>query len=145
MARLKGTNVANTTVFGHQHEDGYWLADGYNGHTVVSLELVTVFASVTRTGTGLWQAVLLDAYPCNLNYFHVDPVLVNTSATPLHFVLFNNNVGVAGTTPSTGSTPQFINFGFVNSSGVLTDIAVSSGMNYEIGLRVSTAYYTKNY
>jgi hypothetical protein len=140
MARLHGTNVQNTTVFGHQHEDGYWMVDGNNGHTVVEMNAASIIASVTRSSTGVWVATLSEVQPCNLKFFHVDPVLLSTSATPLMFVLFQNNVGVAGATSNT------ITFGFVNpTTNALTDLAAGTGMCYQLGLQLSTAYYTKQY
>lgn len=146
MSRLRGTNVLNTTIRGHQHEDGYVLV-GSDGYTVKStLVPDTLFSSFARTATGLWTATLKDPYPCNLNYFNVVPQLYTSSSPAIvFFVLLSDTVGTAGGTLSTGATPNVIHFMFANSSGSAEDLPAGAGFKYEIGLQVSTAYYNKSY
>lgn len=144
MSRLKGTNVLNTTVKGHQHEDGY-VAVASDGFTVVStLPIGTLFKSFVRTGTGLWTATLLEAPPCNLNWFDVVPVAF-TGSTPAYndFVQLGDNVGTAGTTSWDGSNPAVINFMLTNG-GSAADLPPRGGFRYEIGLKMSTSDFYKN-
>jgi hypothetical protein len=144
--RLRGANVLNTTIRGHQHEDGY-VSVGSNGETVVnSLVQDTLFASIVNTATGLWTATLKEPPPCNLNYFNVVPQ-IHSGDTPavVFFQLLTDNVGTTGTTLATGSNPAVIHWKFCNSSGTAADLPANAGFKYEIGIQISTSYYTKSY
>lgn len=146
MARLKGTNVLNTTVKGSQFEDGYVLV-GVDGYTVTNqLVIGSVFVSFVRTAAGTWVANVAEGYECNLNYFSVVPELYTGSSPALvFFKLVSDNVGSTGTTNSVGTTPQVINFQFVSSSGTAEDLPPFSGFKYFVALQVSTAGYTQSY
>jgi len=150
MARLRGTNVANTTIRGHQHEDGY-VAVGNDGHTVVNtLAFDGVFQSMVRTATGLWTGTFKDAYISNLLYFNAVPQLYSTSTpSAMLFTLLSDNVGVTGTTPyALGSTPQVVHWMFSNAAsaqGTPADLPPDAGFKYIVGLQVSSAYSIKSY
>lgn len=149
MARLRGTNVANTTIRGHQHEDGY-VAVGNDGHTVVNtLPFDGVFQSMVRTAAGLWTGTFKEAYVSNLLYFNAVPQLYTSSSpSAMLFTLLSDNVGVTGTTPSTGSNPQVVHFMFSNAAsaqGTPVDLPPDGGFKYMVGLQVSSAYSVKSY
>lgn len=146
MARLRGTNVLNHVIRGHQAEDGYvgLKSDGYTALNTLNID--SVFSSMARTAAGLWTATLKEAQPCNLNYFNVVPQL-HTGDAPYHFTLLTDTVGTTSTTNSTGATPQVIHFMFslVSAPTVAADLPANAGFKYEVGLQLSTSYYTKVY
>jgi hypothetical protein len=146
MARLKGTNVLNTTIKGTQIEDGYVLVAG-DGYTPTNqLVIGSVFASILRVSTGTWVATLAEGYECNLNYFNVVPELYTGSSPGIvFFKLVSDNVGTTGSTNNLGTDPQVINFQFVSSSGTAEDLPPFAGFKYLVMLQVSSAGYTQSY
>ena len=146
MARLKGTQQLYSTVLQHQHEDGL-VVIGSNGYDAVNaLPPSSVFQSLVRTGVGVWTGTFKECYPCNLNYFHVDSQLPVGSTPPVLLTqLLTDTVGVPGYTDFNGGNPQTVEFMFVSLDGVPTDLPVGAGFKYEVGLQLSTLYYTESY
>jgi len=137
---VNGSLLANTGAVTLNDTTINIQANGQN--TGNTLPLTSLIKSFVHVGTGLWQCILKEAYACNLPYFEAIPQLFVGSVPPvLIYQLLSDNVGVSGTTDG----QQVINFMFCNSSGVPTDLPANAGFKYELGLKVSTAYYTRTY